>query len=65
MGSYLRKYYLNVLKIYSFQEIWRKRNNGFCLINYAKISLKIGQVQYACLETVRSARKRGRFRIRE
>ena len=61
LGNYLRKYYLNVLEIFSFREFWRKRNNGFCLINYAKISLKISQVQYACVETARNARKRGRF----
>ena len=44
MGCYLRKKYQRALYIYRFRENEEKRKYEFCLINYAKITNKIGQV---------------------
>ena len=58
MGCYLRKKYQRVLYIYRFRENEEKRKYEFCLINYAKITSKIDQVLYACIEKIRNARRR-------
>ena len=58
MGCYLRKKYQRVLHIYRFRENEEKRKYEFCLINYAKITSKIGQVIYPCIEKIRNARTR-------
>ena len=58
MGYYLEKKYWNVLYIYSFRENEGKRKYEFCLINYAKITSKIDQVLYACIEKIRNTRRR-------
>ena len=58
MGYYLEKKYWNVLYIYSFRENEGKRKYEFYLINYAKITSKIDQVLYACIEKIRNARRR-------
>ena len=62
MGYFLEKKYWNVLYVYSFRENEGKRNYEFCLMNNAKITSKIDQVLYACIEKIRNAGKRDYFR---